>query len=432
MEDHLLKILSLSKIFHSFVLCCISIHLTAQAPTWHPAGQGGGIDVKYMIKGTDTLIFQGEATGEMGDYLLTNGNPAWKTVTTVIINEKVKTIGNGAFIDCVFTSISLPNSLISIGERAFESCVNLRRITIPANVKNFGKEIFDNCNLDGIRIESSTPPTISDLVFDAGAQPFIKLIVPYGAAESYQKPIWNNFSEIVEVIPIKSAKINVGGGGSYDGTPKTPSVTVKYGSTLVPDTDYTFEYRNNINAGKAQVAINGLFFYTDTKNVTFDISQIEDTTMVWPVLTVEEGQILGKAIFKGGTKNGTYTFATPDFKPTLNDSDSKPFELRFTPDNHNYCEVKTHLTVTVVPPSGYKDRLQEEILIYPNPFFDEVHLKGSTGCTLKVLNVAGVSVHSQQITNTDEIIRLDKLPAGMYFFRFEKNGKAKTLKVGKR
>ena len=46
-------------------------------------------------------------------------------------------------------------------------------------------------------------------------------------------------------------------------------------------------------------------------------------------------------------------------------------------------------------------------------------------------NAAGVVVHTQMITNPDETIRLEHLPAGVYFFMFEKDGKEKTVKVVK-
>ncbi|MDR2848166.1 MAG: T9SS type A sorting domain-containing protein, partial [Bacteroidales bacterium] len=224
-----------------------------------------------------------------------------------------------------------------------------------------------------------------------------------------------------------------GGGGQYNGEYQTPAVTVKFnGTDLIRDVDYTLVYQNNKDAGPAEVDIIGLFLYTGKLRKIFQIAQTPMLDMVWPILTLEEGQILDKAIYTGGRRDGVYKFTRPDAKPKLSDSNLTLYELTFTPNDHNYSPAKKDMTVTVKPPTGYKDRLQDEILIYPNPFSDEVHVKGSAGCTLKVLNVAGLMVHAQQLTDIDEIIRLDKLPAGIYFFRLEKAGKTKTLKVGKR
>ncbi|GHT78809.1 hypothetical protein FACS189464_2880 [Bacteroidia bacterium] len=70
--------------------------------------------------------------------------------------------------------------------------------------------------------------------------------------------------------------------------------------------------------------------------------------------------------------------------------------------------------------------------IYPNPFIGSIHLKGAEGSVLQVITVNGTVVHTQKLTSPDEIISLEQLPAGLYFFRVEKDGKAKTLKAVKR
>ena len=48
----------------------------------------------------------------------------------------------------------------------------------------------------------------------------------------------------------------------YDGTAKKPAVTVKKGNTILKEgVDYTVTYRNNINAGTADLVINGIGKY---------------------------------------------------------------------------------------------------------------------------------------------------------------------------
>ena len=42
-------------------------------------------------------------------------------------------------------SINIPDSVIIIGERAFENCTSLTSITIPDSVINIGNEVFYNC-----------------------------------------------------------------------------------------------------------------------------------------------------------------------------------------------------------------------------------------------------------------------------------------------
>jgi len=59
----------------------------------------------------------------------------------------------------------------------------------------------------------------------------------------------------------------------YDGKAKTPTVTVKDGSTVIPASEYTVGYSNNVNAGTATVTItdNEDGDYTVSGSATFEI-----------------------------------------------------------------------------------------------------------------------------------------------------------------
>jgi hypothetical protein len=88
------------------------------------------------------------------------------------------------------------------------------------------------------------------------------------------------------------------------------------------------------------------------------------------------------------------------------------------------------VTVTRLPVvTGVEETLQADISAYPNPFKGEVRLTGAEGCMLTVFTTTGKAVHTQKVTGADETIHLEHLPAGLYLFRLEKNGKTKTLKI---
>ncbi|MBP3211460.1 MAG: leucine-rich repeat domain-containing protein [Prevotella sp.] len=58
----------------------------------------------------------------------------------------VTKIGSEAFMGRTITSISLPNTIVSIGTYAFYSTTNLTSITIPRNLKTIERSAFYQCN----------------------------------------------------------------------------------------------------------------------------------------------------------------------------------------------------------------------------------------------------------------------------------------------
>ena len=68
------------------------------------------------------------------------GNKELKSLT---IGESVTSIGSDAFRDCSgLTSVVIPNSVIEIGAGAFSGCSGLTSVTIPDNVKSIGSSAF--------------------------------------------------------------------------------------------------------------------------------------------------------------------------------------------------------------------------------------------------------------------------------------------------
>ena len=78
---------------------------------------------------------------------------------SVTMGENVETIGNSAFDYCIkLNSINLPATLKTIGEWAFSMCSSLGSISIPGSVTSIGKGGFGNTPLSSITFEDGDEP----------------------------------------------------------------------------------------------------------------------------------------------------------------------------------------------------------------------------------------------------------------------------------
>ena len=88
-------------------------------------------------------------------------------LTSITIPNSVTSIGNTAFSNCSgLTSITIPNSVTSIGYNAFLGCSGLTSITIPNSVTSIAYFAFRGCSgLTSITIPNSVT-SIGDWAFE--------------------------------------------------------------------------------------------------------------------------------------------------------------------------------------------------------------------------------------------------------------------------
>ena len=142
-------------------------------------------------------------------------------LTSVTIGNSVTSIGDGAFADCSsLTSIEIPNSVTSIGYRAFSGCNNLTSIEIPNSVTSIGSGAFDSCNLSEVISKIENPFKISIYTFSDNTFYNATLYVPAGTIDKYKSTNgWKRFAFIEE---------GNGGGGTPSGPSKCEKPTIGY------------------------------------------------------------------------------------------------------------------------------------------------------------------------------------------------------------
>ncbi len=140
-----------------------------------------------------------------------------ESLTSVTIPNSVTSIGEMAFGDCYsLTSVTIPNSVTSIGEMAFGDCYSLTSVTIPNSVTSIGEWAFSYCNsLDTIVCKASTPPTVGySYTFD-GVPISCNVFVPCGTVDAYRSATgWIRFANFIESpsysISVASANTTMG------------------------------------------------------------------------------------------------------------------------------------------------------------------------------------------------------------------------------
>ena len=69
------------------------------------------------------------------------------SLSDIVIPDSVTSIGNGAFDWCrSLSNIIIPASVVSIGDSAFRYCRSLSNIVIPASVTSIGEKAFSGCS----------------------------------------------------------------------------------------------------------------------------------------------------------------------------------------------------------------------------------------------------------------------------------------------
>ncbi len=143
----------------------------------------------------------------------------------------------------------------------------------------------------------------------------------------------------------------------YDGTAKTPAVTVRDEGVVIPSTEYTVDYGNNVNAGKVTVTL------TDNPGGNYNVSGTQTFTIVAQAPTVTPPTAISGLIYNTKPQNllmaGTAVGGTVEYSldgttysttiPQGQDAKQYPVYYRVKGDANHTDRDPVQLYVTISP-----------------------------------------------------------------------------------
>lgn len=123
-------------------------------------------------------------------------------ITSVVIPESIRKIGDEAFRYCGFTSVNIPNSVSYIGNGAFYGCKNLIIIEMGKSVNQIEQRAFTNIDkLTDVIINAEVIPTTDRTAFENSyTEDYVTLHVPAGSVGRYKVVApWKNFKSVVAI-----------------------------------------------------------------------------------------------------------------------------------------------------------------------------------------------------------------------------------------
>ena len=195
---------------HNFI---IRLDLT----NWDWNTKTGATFTVTVAAATNTFYFN-PTTGTITKYV--------ESDTVVVIPSKingvtVETIGHGAFERSAVTSVTIPDSVTAILDRAFANCFQLTNISIPNSVTSIGFSAFEHCtSLKSITLPSSLR-SISEALF-LGCSQLTTIQIP-DSVLSIQDYAFENCTRLETIqIPVSVTSIGV---YAFNGCPSLMTVT---------------------------------------------------------------------------------------------------------------------------------------------------------------------------------------------------------------
>jgi hypothetical protein len=164
-------------------------------------------------------------------------------ITSVTIPESVTSIGQYAFRNCTgLTEITIPEGVTSIGNGAFQNCTRLTSVRIPEGVTSIGNSAFTSCSgLTSVTLPNSLTSIGENAFFDCSG--LTNITIPESVTSIGNRAFSDCYSLTSITIP---ASVTAIGDGTFErsaygsGSMTLTSVTFAEGSQLTTIGGYAF------------------------------------------------------------------------------------------------------------------------------------------------------------------------------------------------
>ena len=211
-----------------------------------------------------------ESVESIGQYAFQN----CYSLKSIIIPAGIQSIETSTFCCCyALEDVSLPDSLTVIGMEAFSNCKSLTNIILPKGIESVKKQAFSDCkSLKSITLPASIT-SIADDAFRGCENVTIRCpenasyVISYAQKHNIPYEIY-----YPNPISLKNADITGITDKTYTGSEIKQNPVVKLKNIkLELGKDYYLAYKNNVNVGKATIAIKGKGKYNNVAVRYFNV-----------------------------------------------------------------------------------------------------------------------------------------------------------------
>ena len=146
----------------------------------------------------DGCLFRGELTIPEGVIKIEGGAFSCCKFTSVLFPTTLKSIESLAFMGNDIGELTLPEGLTTIKGNAFSGNGSLLSISLPSTLESIGESAFNRCYfLSKIQCGAIEPPTVQSNAFDGVAKDNFTVEVPMQSVKRYQAESgWSDFKRI--------------------------------------------------------------------------------------------------------------------------------------------------------------------------------------------------------------------------------------------